>query len=112
MRKLKTRAGRQLRELRVKLGSGLDKLLDKELGLYELVLAQARAGSNKVYSLHKPFTACTAKWKAHKQYDFGNKVGLVNNSKTLVIIAIGTFDGSPHDSKTIQLLLEQMQDPQ
>jgi IS5 family transposase len=75
MRKLKTLAGRQLRELRAKLGSDLDKLLDKELGLYEQVLAQTRVGSKKVYSLHKPFTACIAKGKAHKQYEFGRGGG-------------------------------------
>jgi IS5 family transposase len=71
MRKLKTLAGRQLRELRAKLGRGLNELLDKELSLYERVLAQARAEGNKIYSLHKPFTACIAKGKAHKQYEFG-----------------------------------------
>jgi IS5 family transposase len=54
-----------------KLGRGLDKLLDKKLGLYERILAQTRTGRNKIYSLHKPFTACIAKGKAHKQYEFG-----------------------------------------
>lgn len=41
-----------------------------------------------------------------------NKVGLVINSKTLVVTAIDAFEGNPHDSKTIQALLEQMQDLQ
>jgi IS5 family transposase len=41
-----------------------------------------------------------------------NKVGLVINSKTLVVTAIDAFEGNPHDSKTIQPLLEQMQDLQ
>lgn len=112
MRKLKTLAGRQLRELRTKLGESLNELLDKELSLYERVLAQTREGGNKIYSLHKPFTACIAKGKAHKQYEFGNKVGLVVHSKTLVITAIDAFEGNPHDSKTIKPLLEQMQDLQ
>ena len=84
MRKLKTLAGSQLRELRAKLGNSLNELLDKELSLYDRVLVQTRAGSNKIYSLHKPFTACIAKGKAHKQYEFGraaigSKVGLVIN---------------------------------
>lgn len=112
MRKLKTLAGRQLRELRAKLGNNLNELLDKELSLYDRVLAQTRAGSNKIYSLHKPFTACIAKGKAHKQYEFGSKVGLVINSKTLVVTAIDTFEGNPHDSKTIKPLLEQMKNLQ
>jgi IS5 family transposase len=112
MRKLKTLAGRQLRELRTKLGKSVNELLEKELSLYERVLAQTRAAGNKIYSLHKPFTACIAKGKANKQYEFGNKVGLIINSKTLVVTAIDTFEGNPHDSKTIKPLLEQMQNLQ
>jgi IS5 family transposase len=39
-------------------------------------------------------------------------VGLVVNSKTLVVTAIDAFEGNPHDSKTIEPLLEQMQNLQ
>ena len=57
----------------------------------------------------KPFTACIAKGKAHKQYEFGNKVGLTTTFKTLIITVIKSFEGNPHDSKTIAPLLDQMQ---
>jgi IS5 family transposase len=77
--------------------------------LYYSVLAQKRTDKNKIYSLHKPFTACIAKGKAHKQYEFGNKVGLITTFKTLIITAIKSFEGNPHDSKTIEPLLNQMQ---
>lgn len=30
---------------------------------------------NKIYNIHKPFTAFIAKVKVHKQYEFGNKIG-------------------------------------
>jgi transposase, IS5 family len=36
---------------------------------------------NKVYSLHKPFTHCIGEGKPHKQYEFGNKVGLITTGK-------------------------------
>lgn len=55
------------------------------------------------------FTACIAKGKAHKQFEFGNKIGLMATSKNLIITAISSFKGNPHDSKTIAPLLEQMQ---
>ena len=72
------------------------------------MLAQKRSDKNKIYSLHKPFTSCIAKGKAHKQYEFGNKIGLTTTFKTLVITSIKSFEGNPHDSNTIEPLLDQM----
>lgn len=107
--KLKTIAGRLIRELERKLTTvQLEKYAD-EINLFIQVLAQKRSDKNKIYSLHKPFTACIAKGKAHKQYEFGNKVGLITTFKTLIITAIKSFEGNPHDSKTIEPLLDQMQ---
>lgn len=60
--------------------------------------------------MHKPFTACIAKGKVHKPYEFGNKVGLTVTAKTTIITAIKSFTGNPRDSKTIAPLLEQAQD--
>lgn len=107
--KLKTIAGRLIRELERKLTpSQLEKYSD-EINMFIKVLAQKRSDKNKIYSLHKPFTACIAKGKAHKQYEFGNKVGLITTFKSLIITAIKSFEGNPHDSKTIEPLLNQMQ---
>ncbi len=46
--------------------------------------------------------------KVHKQYEFGNKIGLMVNAKNLIIVGIDAFEGNPHDSKTIEPLLNQM----
>ena len=107
-RKLKTIAGRLIRELERELC--LDQLMiyKDELALYKQVIAQKRSDKNKFYSLHKPFVCCIAKGKAHKQYEFGNKVGLITTTKTLIITAIKSFAGNPHDSKTIAPLLDQV----
>jgi len=109
VRKLRTIAGRLLRELERKLPEETLSVYQQELTFYQKVLDQKRADKNKIYSLHKPFTACIAKGKAHKQYEFGNKVGLITSFKTLIITAIKSFEGNPHDSKTIEPLLDQMQ---
>ena len=108
-RKLKTIAGRLLRELQRELPKQKLALYQKELNFYHQILQQKRTDKNKIYSIHKPFTACIAKGKAHKQYEFGNKIGLITTSKHLIITAIKSFKGNPHDSKTIEPLLEQMQ---
>ena len=108
-RKLKTIAGRLVRELERTLAATTLERHKKELNSYHRILEQKRTDKDKIYSIHKPFTACIAKGKAHKQYEFGNKVGLMATSKTLIITAIKSFTGNPHDSKTIAPLLNQMQ---
>lgn len=108
--KLKIIAGRVVRELKNKLPSdNLSKYQD-DIALFYKVLDQSLSDSNKIYSLHKPFTACIAKGKAHKKYEYGNKTGLILNPKELIILGIESFEGNPHDSKTIEPLLDQMKE--
>jgi IS5 family transposase len=108
-RKLKTIAGRLLRELMRELPKHKMISYQDEFDLYWKVLNQKRIDKNKIYSIHKPLTSCIAKGKAHKQYEFGNKVGLTTTFNSLIITAIKSFEGNPHDSKTIEPLLEQME---
>lgn len=108
-RKLKTIGGRVVRELMVKLPSGVLEQYHETLELYLRTLNQQRGDKDKIYSLHKPHTACIAKGKAHKKYEYGNKTGLIINSKSLVVLAVDSFKGNPHDSKTIEPLLDQME---
>lgn len=107
--KLKTIAGRLLRELERELPEQILETYQEQVDLYYRILHQKRTDKDKIYSIHKPFTACIAKGKAHKQYEFGTKIGLTTTLKTLIITAIKSFQGNPHDSKTIEPLLEQMQ---
>ena len=107
-KKLKTIAGRLIRELERELNPEQLALHQENLDFYKQIIGQKRSDKNKIYSIHKPFTSCIAKGKAHKQYEFGNKVGLFTTTKTLIITAIKAFEGNPHDSKTIEPLLEQV----
>jgi len=108
-RKLKTIAGRVVRELLSKLSGQALQKHKEELGLFLKAITQKKDDKDKVYSLHKPYTACIAKGKAHKKYEFGNKTGLMANPKSLVILAADSFEGNPHDSNTIEPLLAQME---
>ena len=109
-RKLKTIAGRLLRELKRELPDNKLEYYQNEIDFYFRILAQKPSDKNKIYSIHKPFTACIAKGKAHKKYEFGNKIGLTTTSKSLIITAIKSYMGNPHDSKTIKPLLDQMEE--
>ncbi len=107
--KLRIIAGRLIRELERKLTPEQWVFHEEELALYQQILNQKRTDRNKIYSVHKPFTSCIAKGKAHKPYEFGNKVGLTVTSKTLIVTSIKAFEGNPHDSKTIEPLIRQME---
>ena len=105
--KLRTLAGRQLRELDRCLGHKVKKQHAEDIKLFKKVIQQKKNDKDKIYSLHKPFTCCIAKGKAHKPYEFGNKIGLLVNPKSLVVLAIESFAGNPHDSTTIEPLINQ-----
>lgn len=107
-KKLRTIAGRLIRELERKLSAEKRAAYREDLAFYKKVLAQKRGDKNKIYSLHKRHTACIAKGKAGKPYEFGNKVGITATmGKHIVITAVEAFTGNPNDGKTIAPLLDQ-----
>ena len=105
-RKVKTIAGRLVRELERKIAPNeyQDTLL-----LFQKVLAQKKTDSNKIYSLHEPHTQCMSKGKEHKKYEFGSKVSIITTKTTGVIIGAINIEKNVHDSKTLQPALEQQQ---
>ena len=73
-RKLKTIAGRIVRDLKRKLPAERLAKHQENIRVFERVLAQKRDDKDKIYSLHALEVACIAKGKAHKKYEFGSKV--------------------------------------
>ena len=105
-RKIKTIAGRLVRDLERKL---TPDSYQNTLSLFKKVLMQKKADSNKIYSLHEPHTQCMSKGKEHKKYEFGSKVSIMTTKTTGVIIGAINIDKNVHDSKTLQPALEQQQ---
>ena len=105
-KKVKTIAGRLVRELERKLPPSL---YQDTLALFKQVLAQKKTDSNKVYSLHEPHVQCISKGKEHKKYEFGSKVSIITTKNTGVIIGALNIEKNIHDSKTLQPALEQQQ---
>ena len=110
-RQLKTIAMRLIRELQRNFNAEQQEFYKDLLTLYTKAVTQKRNDSDKIYSIHKPFTRCIAKGKAHKQYEFGNKVGLITtaNKGKKIILGIKAFLQTPYDGHTIEPLLEQME---
>lgn len=105
-KKIKTIAGRLVRELERKLPPNLHQSL---LVLFKKVLAQKKSDSNKIYSLHEPNVQCISKGKEHKKYEFGSKVSITTTLKSGVIIGALNIQQNVHDSKTLLPALEQQQ---
>jgi transposase, IS5 family len=105
-RKVKTIAGRLVRELERKLTSGLHQ---DSLELFKKVLLQKKTDSHKIYSLHEPHTQCMSKGKEHKKYEFGSKVSIITTKTTGVIIGALNIEKNVHDSKTLHPAIEQQQ---
>ena len=106
LKKLKTIAGRLVRELERKLPDGV---FDFELALFRRVLLQQRNSKNKIYSLHEPDVVCIAKGKAHKKYEYGNKGSIVYTQNTGLIIGAKSFKININDLKTLEPVLDQVE---
>jgi transposase, IS5 family len=108
-RKIKTLAGRQVRDLRRKLSPESLAKYQKTLAIFERVLNQKRDDKDKIYSLHALEVGCIAKGKEHKKYEFGSKVSFGVAQKSNVIMAAVNFKGNPNDNQTLQKTLDQQE---
>lgn len=106
-RKIKTIAGRLVRELKRKLKPNHKNTQDLEI--YTKVLSQKRQDQNKIYSLHEPNVQCISKGKQHKKFEFGNKVSIMSTKESGVIIGALSFEKNVYDSHTLDQAIEQQQ---
>lgn len=104
-RKLRTIAGRLVRELKRNLGDNHD--YDRFLEIFEAILSQKYNSRNKIYSIHEPEVQCISKGKEHKKYEFGNKVSIIR-SATGIILGARSFRND-YDGHTIEASLKQVE---
>ncbi len=104
-RKLRTIAGRLVRELKRNLGE--HSLYNKLIERFEAILAQRRHSGKKIYSIHEPDVQCISKGKEHKKYEFGNKVSIIR-SATGIILGAQSFRNE-YDGHTIEASLAQVE---
>lgn len=108
-RKLKTIAGRLLREVDRNLPLSGNRFLYSEfLGVAYKVLAQKKDSSKKIYSIHEPHVYCISKGKEAKKYEYGCKVNVVWGESGL-ILAANHLKENVHDSKVIEPALSQFE---
>jgi transposase, IS5 family len=108
-RKIKTIAGRVVRDIENKMTIEQKSYYSKQLEIFKKVLAQERYTKNKIYSLHEPDVKCIAKGKESKKYEYGNKSSIVKTRKSGIIIGAMAFTENPYDGDTLPSQLEQVQ---
>jgi IS5 family transposase len=108
-RKLKTIAGRLLRELDRNLPWSDNRFIYQSfIDTAHKILAQQKDSKQKIYSLHEPHVYCVAKGKEAKKYEFGCKVNIVWGESGL-IMAANHLKENVHDSKVIEPALTQFE---
>ena len=65
------------------------------------IFNQKKSSKNKIYSYHAPETKCIAKRKAHKRYEFGNKVSIASTAKSGWVVGVESFSENIFDGNTL-----------
>ena len=108
-RKIKTIAGRLVRELERKLPAETLQNYFTSMEIFKRILSQKRNDTQKIYSVHEPHVQCISKGKEHKKYEFGTKVSIITTKNSGVIIGALNIPKNDYDAHTLEPALEQQQ---
>lgn len=108
-RKIKTIAGRLVRDLERKMADDQIAFYGRKLEIFHKILEQQRDTKNKIYSIHEPHVKCIAKGKEAKPYEFGNKSSIVKTRKSGIIIGALAFNENIYDGDTLEPQLAQVE---
>jgi len=108
-RKIKTIAGRIVRDIERKMNEEQLQRYEADLIIFKLKLKEQKNTKNKIYSLHEPHTKCIAKGKEAKQYEFGNKTSIAKTRKSGIVVGALAFKENIYDGDTLEPQLEQIE---
>jgi len=100
LRKLRTYVGRLIRDIRRK-ATDIDEELAILLDRTDRIRGQKPKDKKKLYSLHEPEVQCISKGKAHKRYEFGQKVAVATTNRSNWFVASRRCENNPYDGHTL-----------
>jgi transposase, IS5 family len=106
-RKLKTIAGRLVRDIERKLPASALARYAEETKLFQQILGQKKDSKNKIYSIHEPQVYCISKGKEHKKYEYGSKASIVVTKNSGIIVGAVNFSKNHYDGHTLPEALKQ-----
>jgi IS5 family transposase len=108
LRKLRTYVGRLIRDIRRK-ARHPDGALATLLERADRVRQQQPHDTHKLYSLHEPEVQCISKGKAHKRYEFGQKVAVASTNRGNWMVGVRMLPDNPYDGHTLAETLRVVQ---
>ena len=109
LKKLRTWLGRVIHDVRRQVPEP-DESLEELLRLCERLHAQEQTDRRKLYSLHEPEVMCISKGKAHKRYEFGQKVSVSTTNRGNWIVGVELSAGNPYDGHTLAKTIASIED--
>jgi len=109
-RKLKTIAGRMLRELERKMSEEQKQKYEETIELFNKILRQKQNDKEKIYSIHEPEVYCISKGKEHKKYEFGSKASVVMTKRSGIIVGAYSLEKNDYDGHTLPKALDQCEE--
>ena len=106
-RKLKTIAGRLVRELERKLPASSLGRYAQQMKIFQQILAQKQKSTHKIYSIHEPQVYCIRRGKDHKKYEFGSKASIAVTKTSGIIVGAVHFSKNKYDGHTLPETLTQ-----
>ncbi len=100
LRKLRTYVGRLIRDIRRK-ATDIDEELAILLDRTDRIRGQKPKDKKKLYSLHEPEVQCISKGKAHKRYEFGQKIAVATTNRNDWFVASRLCENNPYDGHTL-----------
>lgn len=93
--------GRLVRDIERKLPKDVSESLLQLLDKANRFLEHGKKGQDKLYSIHEPDVKCICKGKAHKRYEFGQKVSVATTNKSNWIVSVDLLRGNPYDGHSL-----------
>jgi IS5 family transposase len=107
-RKLKTIAGRLVREIERKLPASSLGEYSQEIIILKKILEQQQNSTNKIYSIHEPQVYCISKGKDHKKYEYGSKASIAVTKNSGIIVGAVHISKNKYDGHTLPETLKQI----
>ncbi|MCX6150278.1 MAG: transposase [Ignavibacteriales bacterium] len=116
-RKLKTIAGRMVRELERKMNEEQKQKYEETIEIFNKIISQKQKDKEKIYSIHEPKVYCISKGKEHNKYEpcltvgrFGSKASVVMTKQSGIIVGAYSLEKNDYDGHTLPKVLDQCEE--
>jgi len=108
--KLETWLKRLIRDIERKASANLPVSLDQLLSLSRRYLAKGKLGQDKLYSICEPSVKCISKGKAHKRYEFGQKISIATTNKNNWVVSVDYLANNPFDGHSLVDVIQSIEE--